>query len=90
MKHYEKTIIPQQVKEVLTSTTCDLCKGKIETKEYYATQDVKVECRTGMSYPEGGFGEYTEVDLCPDCFNSKLLPWLCSQGAEPRQTEWDY
>jgi hypothetical protein len=89
MKHYEKTIIPQQVKEVLASTTCDLCKEKIETKECWAIQDVEIQCRTGMSYPEGGFGECTEVDLCPDCFNSKLLPWLRSQGAEPHQREWD-
>ncbi len=89
MKHYEKTIIPQQVKEVLASTTCDLCKEKIEIKEHWAIQDVKIQCRTGMSYPEGGFGEYTEVDLCPDCFNSRLLPWLRSQGAEPHQRKWD-
>ena len=32
--------------------------------------------------------DFVEVDMCSQCFETKLVPWLREQGAEPRTTEW--
>ncbi len=33
---------------------------------------------------------YRDVDLCPECFKERLLPWLDSQGAKARIEDWDW
>ena len=47
---------------------------------------VLVEADKGKAYPEDQFGERLEVDLCPVCFEQKLLPWLRAQRAK---VEWE-
>lgn len=46
--------------------------------------------REGDSYPEGGSGTITEVDICPDCFQNKLVPWLELQGATIKEKDWEW
>ena len=38
----------------------------------------------------GGDGESDTFDICPDCFKSKLIPWMREQGVEPEHKEWDW
>lgn len=89
MQHIKTVEVPAATKEVVDFITCDLC-GKRITTEGFEVDEVNVEHRTGENYPEGGSGEQVEFDLCGKCFDEKLTPWLRTQGAEPRETEWDW
>lgn len=89
---------------VVVRRTCDLCGresldpnswsrewGRPGDFDTNTTQlSVEVRQREGTNYPEGGSGKLYEVDLCPQCFRDKLVPWLESQGAKVEQTEWDW
>lgn len=89
MKHTKTEHVPASTREVVTHTTCDLCGQQIKPKIGNA-DEVEVKHRTGSAYPEGGSGEETSVDLCGDCFDGRLVPWLESQGAKPTTREWEF
>lgn len=80
MKHYNK--------KELTDITCDLCKKKITPLEPEAIDEVNITHKKGRIAP-GGFGggylgfkgEILQVDMCGNCFFTKLIPWLATQGA---------
>lgn len=85
-------------RSVLIETKCDIC-GKIAKygsweKSTWDVEDVEVSVsinhKSGKSYPECSWGTTYNVDLCPECFQKKLIPWLESQGAEISEKEYDY
>jgi hypothetical protein len=93
----EKRAIPATTREVIVERTCDLCHKKARDPQSgewgtssYDVEDVTVEYRTGSSYPEGGGGTEYSIDMCPDCFENRLIPWLESQGAIVTEQEWDH
>lgn len=92
MKHMKTITIPAkgpEVKEVLAFVACDLCGVQIdESPGNYGVDEVEIRHKTGKSYPEGGNGVETAVDMCGKCFDEKLVPWLKTQGAEARTAEW--
>jgi len=84
--------------EKLVETKCDLC-GKIASRgdwesSSYEVNEVEIEVvvrqKDGSSYPDGGCGTNYIVDMCPECFKTKLVPWLESQGATCKRVEWGY
>ena len=97
MKKYKDVTRPVRVDRLLSQTVCDVC-GRESTQHQegwktgsYDATEVEVRLRTGNSYPEGGSGEEWEVDICPTCFNEKLIPWVEAFGhttIEP--TRWDW
>ena len=89
MRHMKKVTIPGRIEDRINFVTCDLCGKKIEEKTY-VVDEVEVRHKIGSSYPDGGSGEETIVDLCGDCFDTKLIPWLSSQGVKPQTNEWDW
>ena len=99
MKIYEEKIIPARKEMVLKTRTCDLCgksssREEWESRSIYAVNEteivVVVRQKDGACYPDNGSGKKYEVDLCPRCFKSKLIPWLISQGATIKREEWDW
>lgn len=97
MEIYETRTIPECKREVFTNLKCDLC-GKESNKNYARswkkeTYDELVTCisyKKGHCFPDGGYGEELHVDLCPNCFESKLIPWLKEQGVNTELKEYDY
>ncbi len=82
--------------KVLIETTCDLC-GKIAksgqwNSSTYEVNEVEIEVtvrqKDGSAYPEGGCGAEFIVDMCPECFKLKLIPWLKENGATVKEKEW--
>lgn len=77
---------------------CDLCGkqgiGDSWESGYYECNETEVEVtihqKDGHTYQGGGDGYQYTVDLCPDCFKDRLIPWLNSQGANLKPVEWDY
>lgn len=72
---------------------CDLC-GK-ESKPYqddwregqYDVNETTIEHRTGSHYPDNWSITTVSVDLCPTCFQTKLIPWLEAQGCQISRRE---
>lgn len=81
MKKYENKTIPESVKKVLVETTCDMCNKKIDNGTF-EVDEVEISHNHGSAFPEGGFTEEDSIDLCGECFQEKLIPWLKSQGCE--------
>lgn len=98
MRHYETETVPATTREKLAKTTCDLCgaeakEGNWESSSYEVNEveiEVTVRQKDGDNYPEGGWGTDYTVDMCPDCFKNKLIPWLESQGCKAERKEWDW
>lgn len=98
MRHYKTVEVPATTKQELDKTTCDLC-GKEAKRGYwesssYEVNDTEIEVtikhEDGYNYPEGGNGTKYSVDMCPDCFKERLIPWLESQGCKAERKEWDW
>lgn len=98
LRQYKK-ITEQVTREVLTGNYCDLCgeKSFFENswkKSHYEVNETEISVivkqRDGNSFPEGGCGQEYRIDLCPDCFKGRLVPWLISEGANIRQEDWDW
>jgi hypothetical protein len=80
----------QITREYLDETRCDLCGEAIKDPKGYDMDDITIERREGVSYPDGGTGTTEEVDMCGNCWKNKFKPWLRSLGYAIRSTEWDY
>ena len=95
MKHYEDVPVPATTRRQCVKRTCDLC-GKEGNKwgcwkdaAGFGEPESTVELRTGHQYPEGGTGTKWEIDICPECFENKLVPWVRSRGADIQLEEWN-
>ena len=89
MRHMRTVAVPATDRKETVKITCDLC-GQDVVKKCGNADEVIIEHRCGSAYPEGGSGETVSVDMCVTCFEDKLTPWLKSQGAELRTTEWSF
>jgi hypothetical protein len=89
MKHMTRVTIPEKQVDEVDHVTCDLCGMKIEA-ERFEVAEATVQIRRGSAYPEGGSETTRSVDVCCDCFEQKLIPWLESQGAviQENESEW--
>ena len=81
--------------EHVVSTECDIChrvyKGDDWEKESsYEILETEVRMKTGYSTPDGGSGEEIIIDVCPKCFNEKLIPYLKSLGCKSWWKDWDW
>lgn len=84
---------------ILDELRCDLCgrrgTGTVwESGSYYTVNgtevSVKVHQKEGFECPDGGGGMEYVIDLCPECFKKRLVPWLISQGATIKPVEWEW
>ena len=89
MKYKKIVIVPERQENKIVKVTCDLCKSEIKATGCYEVDEVTIEWDIGSHYPEGRFIERHSIDMCGDCFKSKLTPWLDSQGADVLITDPD-
>ncbi len=97
MRRYEEKKVENILVE-LVETTCDLCTtvakaGHWDSSSYEIAEteiEVTVRQKDGSTFPEGGSGTAYNVDMCPECFKTKLIPWLESQGCTAKRADWDY
>jgi hypothetical protein len=96
-----KTYTEKQISytaNVISERKCDLC-GKVSSNpdpeawninSCYDVNETEVSINSGSSFPGGGFGTRRTFDICPECFDKKLIPWMASQGASPQvqESEW--
>jgi hypothetical protein len=93
MKIYKTVTKPATTYQEVDQIACDLC-GRTTRKRWkedgFDALETEVRIKEGSSYPEGGSGTEIEFDVCPDCFKSKLIPWLEGQGAKTTVREWEW
>lgn len=94
--------VPQRevIKEYTTFVkgSCDICK-KITTKKgydglnwdegNYNFDHITLKRESGTFYPEGGYKNTIEFDICDECWDNKLIPFLDQFKAVPRETDED-
>jgi hypothetical protein len=93
-----KTITKTSTFKHLDEIRCDLCSAVGEGAEWergaWKVNDITIEMtvhqREGQNYHDGGSGTEYTIDLCPDCFKNRLIPWLREQGADIEEQEWDW
>lgn len=88
----EKRMIEyKREREEIIRVTCDICNKEAPCPDDnecrwsgkgYEVDKIIVKRECGESYPEGGHLEIEEFDICPECFETKLLPFMISQGAK--------
>jgi hypothetical protein len=82
MKIY-KEIQKSFKQKIIDKIICDICKS--ETLNEWKTNknnniESEIRLEIGHDYYDGGsFGKY-EINLCPDCFKDKLIPFVESAG----------
>jgi len=90
----EKKVTYEATRTVCEKLVCDLCGRETTQSDWhtdlYDTKETKISYRDGKCYPGEGFGTEYSVDLCPECFQEKLIPWIKSHGGQVREEEWDY
>lgn len=86
--------VPAEKVEVLDHVKCELCENTCTNDNWsplqYEVTEPEVSLRIGKHYPEGGHAITTILDICPDCFQKKLIPWFQSLGGQVRQRDSDY
>ncbi len=93
MKKYKTKHIEAHDEQVFGSVVCDLCGDE---SEHYWRQDDADAVDTTVRMIKGAYDEGVnpvgieiEVDICPKCFEFRLLPWLRSQGAHVEWKGWE-
>ena len=86
MRKYE-TVQYTGTREHLKEVICDLCGtsatnelGKPEGFDLIGNND---HFKTGIGYTDLEAGEEPGIDVCSDCFTSKLVPWVKQHNVKP-------
>ena len=91
MIDYKTVNYPSQV---IIKTTCDLCGESTENENNWAdgydVDIVSISWKHGEKFPVGESVKTTSIDLCPECFNEKLLTWFKDQGGVPNIKQTNY
>lgn len=51
---------------------------------------ISMHRKSGKSYPEGGYSQEIEINICPTCFDEIVLPFFKTKGVDPKIIEWEY
>ena len=83
MKTYKNKTV-SYTERVPDEIVCDICGKK--TKESWngpsEQKEVEVSYTSVDLHPGGGWEEKLSFDICPECFKSKLIPWVESFGSK--------
>lgn len=104
MKKYEERVtppVPQKVENVFVEAVCDICGKVSKIDDYdgidwsddidgYLKKFVTIKKETKHSYPEGGDCEEEYFEICDECFDNKVVPFLESLGAKKYLKEYDW
>lgn len=92
MKTVVHPAVPERAETVVDEILCEICGKPCGTGEYDSTIDhVSVKHVVGNNYgADGVYSTTTFIDLCPDCFDNKLVPWIIRWNGQPRTEEKDF
>lgn len=95
-RNYEMKTRPESQYEVCTWLPCNKCAkqapnpngfdDEIWSTAGYEYNGVIIQRVTGEHFPEGGWKKVLTWDICPECFEQKIVPLL----GEPYEKEHDF
>lgn len=99
MRIYKKVMVPAREEERVSAVVCDICKhsnhmasdnhcGGVEWGGTFDVAEVNISIKEGSQYPESGSGTLISFDVCPRCFQEKLVPYIVSLGGIPKEEDW--
>lgn len=99
MKVYTDKIIPEKIHRVCTNRECDLCgtpakSGPDWNRSWRDIAETKVcvsvKSEVGSGDSDGGHKDVYDIDICPKCFEDRLVPWVNSLrvGKPPIESEY--
>lgn len=88
MKQMKTMRIPACDKVVLDKLVCDICGAEVETISSGEYEFTRVEIEDGWRYGNDESSTTLEYDICAKCFKEKLMPFLASLGAKPREEDY--
>ena len=80
MKHMKQVEIPACTVTKCMKITCDFCSNDIK-EEGYHFDEVVIERKQGVSYPDYHDETITRIDCCTTCWDKKVFPALQALGA---------
>ena len=92
---------PAQTETVIDHIVCELCGkhsvgvrgypkcGQWDDSRCASIDEVVLYRHKGDIYPEGDFTQWQILDICAECWESKLLPWFAEMGGKARLEEPD-
>jgi len=94
MKAYKKYTVPAREDRILSHVCCDFCGKKstcnLDWDGERFIESVQTELRLTRFYHDGEGMEKISIDICPDCFKNKLVPWIESQGIKVEEEKEDW
>jgi hypothetical protein len=94
---YREEVVSEYTRKVEDKIICELCGAEGQSDWGQGAFDILdttvhmvVKGEEGSSYPEGGWKTEYWLDICPDCFKEKLVPWFEEQGGRVREKEVDW
>ncbi len=102
MREIGETTEPARTYKEVVALLCDLCGERSPdnpgllcdevswSRDHFDVVETALYLKEGSRYPDGSSYTYTEIDICPECFRAKLIPWLKSQGIDARQRNVDF
>lgn len=90
--------VPAKTVDETVGVSCDLCQRTIWTENdgpkmgpCHSFDEVVIARNKGHQWPEGGEKESTSFgDVCSECFESKIAPFLESIGLKRSTSECDW
>jgi hypothetical protein len=93
MKVMKTVTVPAKTETKLDYMQCELCENRSHTEDWsprvFEIREPTVTFREGTDFPEGSSATTIHLDICPECFKTKLIPWFEAQGGSTRETEQD-
>ena len=105
MRKYKEVIkpaVPETTQQVFSEGSCDIC-GKVSTEydsfnscfnwseeSYYHKKMVQIFLENRYNYIDSGSSQKEFFEICPDCFENKVVPFLESLGAKKYTEERDW
>ena len=100
MRRREMKTQPAREYEEQVEVRCELCGAEAPHPngadglfwgEHWASRvGVRMCAVDGSSYPEGGSKQETGYDVCLDCWNAKIVPYMLSLGAKQYQSYFEW
>lgn len=97
MRIFAEKTIPAKTSRELVSIRCDICTRQAKDPENWSGRSIydidgttvrmEIQRSDGTSFPEGTRRTDIRFDICPTCFEEKLVPFLESLGAKPSTYE---
>lgn len=90
MKNYKEVEYKTKIEDSTTCNSCGLLDSNWIRTNDHRDESLTIEHEMFSGSSGGGWGERYEVDICPHCFMTKVIPFLKTIGVNREYEEYDW